>query len=302
MHKLRVDPEDSVVVYVFGGVFAAVKSVENREAALYALNLSQLVVVAVEHDASAVAEVLEHLGFSAENAVTVAEILKVTFADNRYNLDRRLNHFGKARHFAEARNSHFDNGSLGGVVHPEQRQRNAELVVEVALSFMYLIFLREHGGYHLFGRGLSDAAAYSDDRNIEHLAVSLRYLLYCRERIVNENVRLPRELGSLLAQRADRAVGVAFADKVVTVNARALDREEERIFLYAAAVTLDGADGGVDKRLVADIFAAARLSDLSECKVFHSYAPLYFYIIGIIGNFLCTVNVINTVITGGRKR
>ena len=101
-----------------------------------------------------------------------------SLVDSRPAARKILNHFGKASHFTEIGDTHFDDSRLSVLGHCEQGQRNAELVVEVSLCFMSFEFLRQHRIDHFLGAGFSDAAGDTDHGDIELLAVRFCDLFY----------------------------------------------------------------------------------------------------------------------------
>ena len=186
----------------------------------------------------------EHLGFGFQHAVAVAEVLKVTAADDRQHTDGGLRHLGETRHLAKAGNTHFDHGGFGVLGHAQQRQRHAQLVVEVALGFVGLVFLRKHRIEHFLGGGLAHAARYAHYGNIEFFAVRPADLLDSRQCGRHQNVGLGGVFGRLFADGANGAAVKAGFDKIVSVNALARNGKEQRAVLDAAAVALDRGDAG----------------------------------------------------------
>ena len=225
------------------------------------MNRAELVVVAVEDIGGVLTRVEEHLRFCPAHAVAVAEVFEVAAADDRQHADGGLYHARKPLHLAEAGDTHFDDSRLRVLGHREQRQGNAQLVVEVALRLVCSEFLREHSIEHFLCRGFAHAARHADDRDVEFLAVRLGDVLDRVEGRRNEDIGLLRVCGSLLAEGADRALFVAFFDEIVAVHSAALDREKEGAVFDLTAVTLDGGNARGFHFLAADVLTAARRGD-----------------------------------------
>ena len=91
-----------------------------------------------------------------------------------------------------------------GVGQAQQRQRHADVVVEVAARGQALAGLREDRGDHLLGGGLAVAAGHADQRAGELLAPGARGALERRLRVRHHDLRQRQRLGG-----ADHGAGGA---------------------------------------------------------------------------------------------
>ncbi len=78
----------------------------------------------------------------------------------------------------------------------QERERHADMVVQVPLVLEHRTFLLQDAGEHLLGRGLAVRAGDAHDGNRELPAVQVRHLLERGERIFHrQDIRQPAETG-----------------------------------------------------------------------------------------------------------
>jgi len=157
-------------------------------------------------------------------------------ADDRKEHGRRLHHGGQRRHVAEVRHAHLHDRGLMLRLEPEERERHAELIVEVFLRLKGVPALREHGGDHFLGRRLADAAGHAEHGDGKAGAVGTRKHLERSSRIrhADDRAGLPRR--NALREAAGRAEIERLADVVVPVDPLAGDGGKERAGRDGAAV------------------------------------------------------------------
>ena len=112
---------------------------------------------------------------------------------------------------------------------PEERERHAELIVEVFLRLERVPALREYGGDHFLGRRLADAAGHAEHGDGKAGAVGARKRL---ER--GNRTGLPRR--NALREAAGRAEVERLADIIMPVDPLAGDSGKERAGRDGAAV------------------------------------------------------------------
>ena len=119
---------------------------------------------------------------------------------------------------------------------PEERERHAELIVEVLLGFQRIPALREHGRDHFLGRRLADAAGHAEHGDGKAGAVGARKRLERGSRIrhADDRAGLPRR--NALREAAGRTEIKRLADIVVPVDPLAGDSGKEHAGRDGAAV------------------------------------------------------------------
>ena len=210
-----------------------------RHLALAAGHGAQQIVVPVAEGDGIVRHGVEHGGLFLQDAAAVAQKLQMRVADDRKEHGRRLHHGGQRRHVAEVRHAHLDDRGLVLRLEPEERERHAELIVEVLFGFQRVPALREHGGNHFLGRRLADAAGHAEDRDGKAGAVGARERLERGGRIrhADDRAGLPRR--DALRKAAGRAEVERLANVVVPVHPLAGDGGKERAGRDGAAVDDD---------------------------------------------------------------
>ena len=160
-------------------------------------------------------------------------------ADDRKEHGRRLHHGGQRRHVAEVRHAHLDDRGRMLRLEPEERERHAELIVEVFLGFQRIPALREHGRDHFLGRRLADAAGHAEDRDGKAGAVGTRERLERDScvRHADDRAGLPR--WDVLRKAAGRTKIERLGDIIVPVHPLAGDGGKERAGRDGAAVDDD---------------------------------------------------------------
>ena len=122
--------------------------------------------------------------------------------DERVDGDVRLRHGAQAAHLAEVVDAQLHH--CRAVLRPdaEERQRHAQLVVEILLRLERVILLREHGGAHLLGRGLAAAARDAPIR----ISIRAGDLRHGRAHVVHQYHRPRHALRHMRRQAAGRAL------------------------------------------------------------------------------------------------
>ena len=210
-----------------------------RHLALAAGHGAQQVVVPVAEGDGVVRHGVEHGGLFLQDAAAITQELQMRVADDRKEHGRRLHHSGQRRHIAEVRHAHLDDRSLMLRLEPEERERHAELIVEILFGFQRVPALREHGRDHFLGRRLADAAGHAEDRDGKAGAVGTRERLERggRVRHADDRAGLPRR--DTLRKAAGRTEVERPADVVVPVHPLAGDGGKERAGRDGAAVDDD---------------------------------------------------------------
>ena len=207
-----------------------------RHLALAAGHGAQEIVIPVAEGHGIVRHGAEHGGLFLQDAAAVAQKLQMRVPDDRKEHGRRLHHGGQRCHVAEVRHAHLHDRGLMLRLEPEERERHAELIVEVFLRLERVPALREHGGDHFLGRRLADAAGHAEHGDGKAGAVGARKRLERSSRIrhADDRAGLPRR--NALREAAGRAEIERLADIVVPVDPLAGDGGKECAGRDGAAV------------------------------------------------------------------
>ena len=214
-----------------------------RHLALAAGHGTQQVVVPVAEGDGVVRHSVEHGGLFLQDAAAVAQKLQMRVADDRKEHGRRLHHSGQRRHVAEVRHAHLDDRGLVLRLEPEERERHAELIVEVLLGFQRIPALREHGRDHFLGRRLADAAGHAEDRDGKAGAVGARERFERGSRIRHADDRPVLSRRDALRKAAGRAEVERLGDIIVPVHTLAGDGGKECAGRDGAAIDDDAGHG-----------------------------------------------------------
>ena len=189
-------------------------------------------VVRIEDDCAARGDGLDHLRLGLRDVLDGTEELHVRLADIRHDADRRRCNRSHCLDLVQAAHADLNDGSRVLLAKPQERQRQADLIVVVGLRLEDRAARREHCSREVLRRRLAVRARDGDDRQREAHAPGVRELLVGRQRVFgNQHRRL--EAGQLLlrAARADHDAVCALLDriahKILAVEALALEGEEQ---------------------------------------------------------------------------
>ena len=130
--------------------------VENGALPVNIIDLQELVVLAAQDHGPGKLHIVQTLRFGREYAVPVLQVLQVAGPDVGDDHDVGLCRLRQPGHFPEMADSHLQDRDLVLFRHPEDRERQSEVIIEVSLGLQRAVLLRQHGGDHLLGAGLSD--------------------------------------------------------------------------------------------------------------------------------------------------
>ena len=120
-------------------VRCGVQAKSHRAAPVDLCELPNPLVIGVENGCSFVGEALNELTFGQGNLVDRGKILQMSSVDIGHHSDRGAGNFRQALNLAPMVHAHLQHDNLGGVVRPQQRQRQAQLIVEIALALRHSI-------------------------------------------------------------------------------------------------------------------------------------------------------------------
>ena len=141
-------------------------------------HLAQRRVVLAHEGRSAVRrEVVEDFALAAPDPFGTSESLEVGAADVGQQPVVGFGDRAEPRQLAAGAGSHLHDAEGRFPRHGEQRQRHADVVVEVPVRGVDGVALRQHAAHELLGRGLAAAPRDGEDRNPQHPAVRARQLL-----------------------------------------------------------------------------------------------------------------------------
>ncbi len=164
-------------------------------------------IVPVYKDRTVRREKGEHLRLCPQDALPVPELCKMCGPDDGVNRMRGLYHLRKLRHFAKVADAHLDNGRFMLRRKPEQRQRDAKVVIEIFFRLQHVPARSEHRRDHFLGCGLSHASRNSVHRAGKPLPVGA---CQCPESLLhvrNDDDRSRHVLRNMLYQGAGRTGG-----------------------------------------------------------------------------------------------
>ena len=133
-------------------------------------------LIAAQNGSAALPQALEDLELGPADALARAEKLDVRGADVGDDGVIRLRRRCRARQLAEVVHAHLRDHDLGVLRHAHERQRQADLVVEVALGLFRAELLREHGVKQPLGRGLLTEPVTPTTEPSAHRAAAARQI------------------------------------------------------------------------------------------------------------------------------
>ena len=119
-------------------------------------------------------EEIKDLRFRAEHPVPVTQEFKMTLSDIRDHAGVGSGDLRQPVHFPEVADPHFQDRDLMLLCQVKDRQRQSELVVEIAFRFMHTVLLCQHGRDHFLGACLAHAAGHTDHGNPQIASVVFR--------------------------------------------------------------------------------------------------------------------------------
>ncbi len=144
----------------------------------------------------------EQVALLERDVLAAAEEFDVGRADVREHADRRLRDLGEAGDLAAMVHPHLDHRV--GVVRfaPQQRERHAEVVVQVAAGREGRAAFHQDAGAELLGRRLAVASGDRDQRPVEGAPVSSGEIGERLRRVLDRRRGSPRRGGSVSSIRS----------------------------------------------------------------------------------------------------
>ena len=250
------------------GAFTQAERDHATRAAREAMPERSEAIVGVDHRRAVRPERFEHLALAPGDAVDAAESFEVRLAGIDHQADRRLGDRGQVRDFAQVVRAHLDDGATMRVLEPAQRERHADVVVQVALRHEARAELGQDRAGHFLDRRLAVAAGDADDDAGERTAPGIRECGQAGQRVGDDDLR-QRAIDRTTDDRAGGAELRGIGDEVVTVEAFARERDEQRARLQGTRV----ADDARKRRIGAMQDAAAHLGEGCEVAADHAAPP-----------------------------
>ena len=211
---------------VAGGIFDAISYHLAAEALAF---VPQKRLIAAENSRAALLQTLENLQFGLADALTRAKKLDMRGADVGDNRQIRLGSRRHAGKLTEMVHAHLCYQHFGIPGHTHERQRQTDLIVQVAFCLLCAEAVRENGIQQLLGGGLADRPCYADDLAAAHRAVAACEVEQRLRGVLNVQRRHRIFLVFSMAHHGGRAVLDRLADEIVRVKPLALDRQEQRL-------------------------------------------------------------------------
>ena len=184
-------------------------------------------IVCVDHGGVVGAERGEHLALALRDAFKAAEAFEVGRAGIDHQPDARPRDRRKMGDLAEVVGAHLDHGIAMRGFEAAQRQRHADVVVQVAARDETRAGAAEDRARHLLDRRLAVAARDADDRASEIAAPGAREGRERRQRVAHDHLR-QRHRDRSCDQRARRAALERLGHELVRIEAIAAQRHEQR--------------------------------------------------------------------------
>ena len=151
----------------------------------------------------------------------------------------RTGNSGQQRQFAKMVHTHFNDGIAMFFVQFQQRQRQANMIVEIASSRQHSFITKsmtQYAGQHLFNRRFAGRAGNAKDKRIHIFTPRLRQFLQSRKRIVN--LQCTFQSRTIFARNHNRRCPCCqnIFNKVMRVKALSGKREKYVAFLNIATV------------------------------------------------------------------
>ena len=131
-------------------------------------------IVGIDHGRARQRECREHLALRARHALEVAETLEMLVARIRHERDRRPGERGERRDLARMIRAHLDHRIAVPGLEPQERQRHADVIVQVAARRQRRSGNGEDCGKQFLGRRLAIAAADAEDEGLALTAPGAR--------------------------------------------------------------------------------------------------------------------------------
>ena len=183
-------------------------------------------------------EVVVELALAAAHPLGTAEAVEVGPADVGDEPVVGLGNRGQQGDFAAGARPHLHHAELRRGIHRQQRQRHADVVVQIALRGAEHEALGEHAGDELLGRRLAVAACDGQDWNGQCAAVFAGQRLERREHVVDEDAPLAG-CRRVVDNGPHGPLFEGLGGKAVAVERSALQGEEERVGQYPPRVGRD---------------------------------------------------------------
>ena len=204
-------------------------------------------VVRVDDGGRPLGEAGDHLALGARHAFEAPEALEVLGAGIGDEANRGTRDVDQGRDLARVIGAHLHHRKAVRGLEAQQRQRHADVVVEIAARGETAARLSEDRGGHFLRGGLAVAAGDPDQRPAEGRAPAASRALERRLGVGHDDLRQRHRLPGV-DQRAGGPLAVRGGDELVAVEARSLEGDEQLPALERARVAHHVGVGGVGPR------------------------------------------------------
>ncbi|MDT4834126.1 hypothetical protein FQZ97_677600 [compost metagenome] len=208
-----------------------------------------VVVVAGEHRHAVAAQGRDHLAVFARHRFHRGHEFLVFALGVVHQRDGGLGERGEIGDFAGVVHAQLDHREAVVLAQAQQRERHADVVVQIALRGMGGVASgrAQDGRHHLRHRGLAVAAGHGDQRQLELLAPQARQLTQGQPRVGHFHTRQTGLRQPRVGDGGHSALRACLRQKVVRIEALALERHEQIARLQAAGVGVHATDGRVHR-------------------------------------------------------
>ena len=164
-------------------------------------------------------EVVEQLALAAADPLGASEPFEVGASHVGQQAVVGFGDGGQQGDFAAGARAHLHDAELRAGIHRQQRQRDADVVVEVAAGGIDLETAREDAAHEFLGGGFSVAARYGEDRDTQCAAVFARESLEGLQRVGYETYAgIAAGRRGIVRHGEGRSAGEGFGDEAVAVE------------------------------------------------------------------------------------
>ena len=210
---------------LFGLNHAAAHTEGHDLVILGAAHLAEVFVIGVHDQGAALLESVSNRNLFLEHTVQIAKAFQMarSHVGNHGHVGFRCKR--KRANFVRAARAHLDDSSLVAAFELEQRHRDSDMVVVVALRGVRIVACRKDGLHHFLGRRLAIAASDADLLNLEATLITLGQLKQGLGSIVYRGIHFERTLlhGILINNAHQCTVLLHLVNKLVGVKTDTLD-------------------------------------------------------------------------------
>ena len=181
-----------VQMQITGFEVSVVESEAHHARARHAAPQRGIVIVGINDRDARRVQAGHHLTFSARHTLEAAEAFEMFCAGIGDHTDAGSGDLHQRGHFAGVIGADLDDGAQLRIAQPQQGERHAQMIVEVAARRQTLAALRQNRAQHFFGGGLAIAAGDTNHRTAKRSSPGAARPAQCLRHIGHHNLRQRR--------------------------------------------------------------------------------------------------------------